>query len=100
MRRHRRFCAGFAGLSLGNGMLALGFLLDQTLLGPFSKLALAGTAIGAFAATVILSVAYTSPEEFDFSGSWLERHSPTVALVSGLAVSVAGVLNLGRVLVG
>ena len=100
MRTHRQFAAGMAGLCLGNGLLALSFALDQSLVGSAAMIALAGTVATTVGAAVILCVTWASPETFEFTGSPVKRHTPTVVLIGGVAAASAGALNLALAVVG
>lgn len=100
MRTHRRFRTGMTGVCLGNGLLALGFVLDGSLVGSAGMIALAGAAVAMAGAAAIRYVIRTNPEEFEFTGSAVKRHAPTVVLVGGFATVFAGASNLALAVLG
>ena len=80
-----------AGVSLGNALLAGGYALDGTLLGPFTTVALVCAAVGSVGSGGIAYLAYTSPDTFEFEDSF---HLPTILLFGGIATVLAGVMNV------
>ena len=94
MSLSRRFAVGVAGVSLGNGLIAISHALDGTLLGPVSMVALAGAAICAVGSGIIAYFAYTSPETFDFEDSRLHQYFATIFFIGGAATILAGVMIL------
>jgi hypothetical protein len=94
MSAHRRFVAGMAGLCLGNALLAGGYLLDRSLLGPVTLFALVGSALAAVGAGVVLYVAVSDPEQFSFEESSAAHRAPLVALAGGAGAVLAGLVNL------
>ncbi|MXR51249.1 hypothetical protein GRX03_06480 [Halovenus sp. WSH3] len=100
MNDRRRFRTGIGGLCLGNGLLAVGFVFDQSLPGIVRLAVVAGATLGVVGPVIILYASLSDSEQFGFAGSGVKRRAPTGVLVSGLLTVVAGSLNLARVLVG
>jgi len=96
----RRYLAGMAGIGLGSALLAVSFLVDRTLLGPFTTLALAGAVLSAVGSLGVVIALLRNPEAVDFEESGLHRQFPTVVYVGGFAVIVAGLLNLALAVAG
>lgn len=97
MTLRRRFATGLAGVCLGNGLLTLSYVFDQTLLGPFTVPALAGTALGAVGSAITLYTVHTNRDKFDFADSGIQWYFPQITFVSGIVVVIAGLLTLALV---
>lgn len=100
MATHRRFIFGLAGTSLGNGLLAVSFLLDGGVAGLGATVALLG-AIVAMAGTATLAyIAHDDHRAFSFEGSTAARQAPTLVLVGGVVSLLAGTVNLALLVLG
>lgn len=90
MSTQRRYAAGMAGISLGNGLLATSYLLDRTLLGPFTTLALVSTSLAALAAAVSLYATCVRTDDADLRGST----GATITVAGGIAAILGGLISL------
>ncbi|KAA9404604.1 hypothetical protein EGO51_19085 [Haloarcula hispanica] len=73
----------------------MSFLIDSSLWGPFTTLALAGAVMATLGAAVSVYTAHSDPDAFDFDdGVPQQLPLPTLVLIMGIGSIVAGLTNL------
>lgn len=94
MDDNTRFALGNAGISVGLGAMTVAYLLDDTLLGPFTTIATVAVGIGAVGAAGSAVLAVARPEQFDFQRALGTDDTVGVTLVGGTLCLVCGLALL------